>query len=104
MPRRATTGLLLVVCAMGTGAVGCRTTNPSSAAPASTGTAELTLANLAALHVIVLPTYSVRVAPDLDWSSAIGQAREVEQSLDAEIAAALKERGLAQMWILPEAL
>lgn len=61
--------------------------------------AEHTLSGLAAQQVAVLPTYSIRVLPDLDWQ--VGPANDVRQAVDADIAAALAERGLDKMWVLP---
>jgi hypothetical protein len=65
--------------------------------------AEHSLANLAAQHIVLLPTYAVRVVPGLDWSG-IGRPADLRQLLDADLAAAFDERGLRKTWILPAEL
>jgi hypothetical protein len=55
--------------------------------------AEHSLSGLAAQHIAVLPSYSVRVMPGLDW--AIGRPSDVQKTLDADILAALDEGALA---------
>src|SRR5262245_48695012 len=62
------------------------------------------LSGIAAQRVVLLPTYTTRVAADLDWRAAIGPARDVQRALDAEIKSALDERGAGRTWTLPEAL
>src|ERR1044072_739438 len=64
--------------------------------------AEHSLSGLAAQHVAVLPAYSVRVVAGVDWS--IGRPSELQKTLDADILAALDERGLRKTWIFPEQL
>lgn len=64
--------------------------------------AEHSLAGLAAQHIAVLPAYSVRVMPGLDWS--IGRPSDVQKTLDADIVSALDERGVKKAWIFPEQL
>jgi hypothetical protein len=61
--------------------------------------AEHSLSGLAGQHVALLPTYSVHVAPGLGWS--IGRPADLQATVDAEIAAALEERGLRGSWVLP---
>jgi len=63
---------------------------------------EHSLSGLAAQHVALLPTYAVRVAPELGWS--IGRPADVQQLLDTDIAAALDERGIKRAWIMPDDL
>jgi hypothetical protein len=65
---------------------------------------EHALSGLARQHIIILPTYAARVAPGLDWSSAMGRPSEVQRTLDADIMAALEERGLKATWIFPPQL
>jgi hypothetical protein len=72
---------------------------PAESAPAPS---EHSLAGLAAQHVAVLPTYIARVVPELKWS--IGRPTELARTLDADIAAAMDERGLKRTWIFPDAL
>jgi hypothetical protein len=64
--------------------------------------AEHSLAGLAAQHIAVLPAYSVRIVPGLDWS--IGRPNDVKTTLDADISAALDERGVKKAWVLPDQL
>src|SRR5581483_11416020 len=71
----------------------------ASAPPPVPQTAEHSLAGLAAQHIVVLPTYLVRVAPGFDWS--IGRPTEVARTLDADIVEAFDERGLRRTWIFP---
>ena len=63
---------------------------------------EHSLSNLAAQHIAVLPAYSVRVMPGLAWG--IGRPSDVQKTLDADIVAALDERGVRKTWIFPEQL
>ena len=65
--------------------------------------AEHSLANLAAQHVVLLPTYAVRVAPGLAWGS-VGRPSDLKQLLDADLASAFDERGLNKTWVLPAEL
>jgi hypothetical protein len=65
---------------------------------------EHALSGLAAEHVVVLPAYSVHVTPGLDWTSAIGRSVDVQRTLDADLLAALDERGLRKTWIFPDDL
>lgn len=52
----------------------------------------------------MLPAYSVRVLPDLSWSASIGRPQELQRALDADILAALDERGVRAAWIFPAQL
>ena len=72
---------------------------------ASTASApDLSLSGLAGQRVVVLPTYTVSVAPELGWSGAVGRLRDVQRALDDEIASALRDRGATSRWIFPDAL
>jgi hypothetical protein len=62
------------------------------------------LAFLAAEHVVVTPTFALRVAQDLGWTDKIGRPRVVLRSLDSVLATALDDRGLGRSWILPPKL
>ena len=66
--------------------------------------AEHSLSGLAAQHIAVLPTYLVRIMPGLDWGSSIGRPSELRQILDADILAALDDRGVRKNWIFPAEL
>jgi hypothetical protein len=66
--------------------------------------AEHSLSGLAAQHIVLLPTYSTRIMPGLAWSAAIGRPSDVKRTLDADLLAALDERGLRKMWIFPDDL
>jgi hypothetical protein len=74
----------------------CKTSGP---APAQTP--EHALSGLAAQHVVILPTYVVRVAPGLSWT--LPRLTEVARTQDADIAAAFSDRGI-KTWILPSRL
>jgi hypothetical protein len=84
------------------GAAGCAA--PHHSASDGPKPAEHTLSGLAAQHVAVLPTYAVRVMPDLDWGASIGRLSELKRTMDADIVAAFDERGLRAAWIFPDAL
>jgi hypothetical protein len=62
--------------------------------------AEHSLANLAAQHIALLPTYAVRVVAGLPWKSA-ARPTELQKLLDADIVAAFDERGIRKAWIFP---
>jgi len=66
--------------------------------------AEHSLAGLAAQHIVLLPTYSVTVKPGLAWAGAIGSPTAMKRTLDADLLAALDEKGLRKTWIFPEDL
>ena len=59
------------------------------------------LAALVASRAIVTPTYALRVAPELSWSSSGSSSRDLLRAMDDDIAAALAERGLTRGWVLP---
>ena len=90
--------------AVSTSACGGSTSRTEAQAPAPRDLPEHSLSGLAAQHVVLLPTYSVRVAPTLGWSSAVGRLVDVQRTLDADLLAALEERGLRKVWIFPEDL
>jgi hypothetical protein len=92
---------LLTLVALLTGA-GCRSPQPAGAAAAPAN--EHPLSFLATQRVVVTPTHALSLAPDLGWSSAVGRSRDVLRTMDADIAAALEERGIRQRWVLPEQL
>jgi hypothetical protein len=77
----------------------CASPAPQGAAPQPV---EHGLSGLAAQHIAVLPTYMARVDPALAWS--IGRPVEVQRRLDADILAALEDRGLRRAWVFPEDL
>jgi hypothetical protein len=66
--------------------------------------AEHSLSGLSAQRIVLLPTYSIRVMPGLAWSAAIGRPADVQRNLDADLLAALEERGLRKRWIFPDDL
>ncbi|MFI5230805.1 MAG: hypothetical protein ACHQWU_17185 [Gemmatimonadales bacterium] len=98
MPRAA---VRLAAFAFALGAAGCASSHSSSDGP---NPAEHTLSGLAAQHVAVLPTYAVRVMPDLDWSASIGRLTDLKRTMDADIVGAFDDRGLRAQWIFPDAL
>jgi len=52
------------------------------------------LAALVASRAIVTPTYALRVAPELSWSSSGSSSRDLLRAMDDDIAAALAEEPL----------
>ena len=69
------------------------------AAPAETSLRPL--AQLAAQHVIVTPTHSLRVIDPLGWVPKAPKPRDLLRALDDDIAAALGDRGLRTQWVYP---
>lgn len=63
---------------------------------------EHALANLAAQHVVVLPTYAAHAAQGLTWN--IPSIAELRRAMDADIVSAFEERGLRKSWIFPDQL
>lgn len=61
------------------------------------------LAGLAAVPVVLAPTYTVRAGDALGWSARLA-SREFLRGLDAEIQFVLRERGLDSVWKLPDRL
>jgi hypothetical protein len=74
----------------------CKTSTPSPAQPS-----EHTLSGLAAQHVVILPTYIVRVAPGLGWT--LPRLTDVARTQDVDIAAAFADRAI-RTWIMPSGL
>lgn len=74
---------------------------PSAQAARPPEPPEHALANLAAQHVIVLPTYAAQAAAGLSWKVT---ASELRRALDADILSAFNERGLRKAWIFPDQL
>ena len=74
----------------------CRTSPPSP--PQAS---EHALSGLAAQHVVILPTYIVRVAPGLGWT--LPRLTDIARTQDADIVAAFGDRGI-KTWILPSGL
>ena len=68
----------------------CKTSTPAPAQPS-----EHTLSGLAAQHVVILPTYIVRVAPGLGWT--LPRLTDVARAQDADIAAAFDDRGIRSL-------
>jgi hypothetical protein len=62
------------------------------------------LSGLAAQHVAVLPTYMVRLSPGLAWAASMGRPADVKKTLDADILAALDDRGIRKAWLFPQDL
>src|SRR4051812_14588096 len=83
---------------------GCRSAGTTPGPQAPPELPEHSLAGLAAQHIVVLPTYSVRVAPGLSWARTMGRPIDVQRSLDADLLSALDERGVRKLWIFPEDL
>jgi hypothetical protein len=79
------------------GLAACSSTPPKAPAPS-----EHALAGLAAQHVAVLPTYSIRLMPGL--GSLDGKPVEFERRLDVDIPAAFEDRGIKKTWLFPPEL
>jgi hypothetical protein len=77
---------------------------PAPASPTAASANDQALSGIAAQNVVLLPTYTVRVAPDLPWGPSIGRTRGVQQALDSAIRTALDDRGVGKTWIYPEQL
>jgi hypothetical protein len=92
---------LALVTSLALSGVACRGASQPQAQPEL---AEHSLSGLAAQHIVLLPTYSIRIMPGLAWSSVIGRPVDVERTLDADLLAALDEKGLRKQWIFPEDL
>lgn len=76
------------------GLVGCKSSAPKPPEPS-----EHALAGLAAQHVAVLPTYSVKLSGTsgpLDMKPV-----EFERTLDADIPAAFDDKGIKKGWLFP---
>ena len=90
--------LLSLVIAASAMACGGSSSSPPSTKPAPD---VRPLGSLVASGAIVTPTYAVRTAPELDWSTRLGPTREILRTMDDDIASALAARGLKSGWILP---
>jgi hypothetical protein len=90
--------------AVSTAACGGSASQTKTQAPAPRDLPDHSLSGLATQHIVLLPTYSVRIAPELAWSSAVGRLSDVQRTLDADLLSALDERGLRKAWIFPEDL
>ena len=96
MPRMPRTLLPLLIATIWTTA--CQRPSAQSAPEPP----EHALANLAAQHVVVLPTYAAHLAQGLTWK--VPSAPELRRTMDADIVSAFEERGLRKSWILPDQL
>jgi hypothetical protein len=76
--------------------VACKSSSPTPAQPP-----EHTLSGLAAQHVVILPTYIVRVVPGLGWT--LPRSAEIGRTQDADIAAAFADHAI-RTWIMPSGL
>ncbi|HSJ65912.1 MAG TPA: hypothetical protein VK922_18665 [Gemmatimonadaceae bacterium] len=74
---------------------------PSTSSPAPVARP---LAAMAEQPVILLPTLYLRPADSLGWAAQIPTEREWLATVDDEIAFALRERGAARRWTLPDDL
>lgn len=86
-------------------AAGCMTAcqRPSTqSVPSVPEPPEHALANLAAQHVVVLPTYTAHLAQGLAWK--VPATAELRRAMDADILSAFDERGLRKAWIFPDQL
>jgi len=90
-----------LLCTLGVAVAACGKNTPPGPPPQP---AEHSLSGLAGQHIAVLPTYSVRVMPGLDWAGAIGRLADAKTTLDADILSAFDERGMRKTWIFPSDL
>jgi hypothetical protein len=74
----------------------CKSSKPAPSQPP-----EHALSGLAAQHVVVLPTYMVRVVPGLGWT--VPRMNEIARTLDADIASSLEEHNI-RTWTMPSGL
>jgi hypothetical protein len=93
--RLAATGAMFAL------ATACHRTPQAASVPQAP---EHALSGLARQHIIVLPTYALREGVGLDWGASIGRPSDVQRTLDADIHAALEERGLDKTWTFPAQL
>jgi hypothetical protein len=77
-------------------------TAPKPATPPASPRGALT--GLVAQHVVVTPTYTLQLSPELGWEGSLPRHADVLRQLDDDIAAALDERGVKSGWVLPDAL
>jgi hypothetical protein len=75
--------------------------SPSSRPAAPPLPEQRPLASLASTGAIVAPTFALRTAGDAAWTTQFTSRGDVLRALDADIAAALAERGLKKNWVLP---
>lgn len=98
MPRPAMCARLPLLCATLAAILACHRAPPS----ATVTPPDLALSGLVAQHVVLLPTYTVSIAPDL--VPAVGDARNLLQAFDTLLAATLQQRGLEHRWVFSPAL
>jgi hypothetical protein len=104
MPRVAFFLLFVGAVACGSRAPAPQASQIPQATPRAPEPVEHALSGLAGQHVVLLPLYVVRVAPDLNWAAAVGRTSDFARVVDADIAAAFEEHGLRKTWILPDQL
>jgi hypothetical protein len=95
---------IVLVLAIAAGAAACHGATPQAAERPQPEMEEHSLSGLASQHIVLLPTYAVRIMPGLSWAAAIGRPADVKQILDADLLAAFEERGIRKTWIFPEDL
>ncbi len=84
-------------------ALGCAG-QPNTAAAQAENPVQRPLAAFMSRPVLVLPTRFVGDDGALGWTAQLGDPATYLGDLDAEIAFALKQRGIDKMWILPPAI
>lgn len=98
MPRTFALAALALLAACG----GARSAEQASdAAPAAPARP---LAGIAAERVLVAPLFAIREGDALGWAAQIPRQAEFRRTLEEEIAFALRDRGAAGSWVMPEQL
>lgn len=90
----------LLVCATLAAIMACHSAPP----PATVTPPDLALSGLVAERIVVLPTYTLSVAPDLSTSGLTGSSRDLMAAFDSTLQATLERRGLRNRWVFPPEL
>jgi hypothetical protein len=106
MPLRTPSNTLCIAAAaLLLAAVGCGGTSRTTAAtPPAITSGVRPLAPLVPQNIVVTPLLALREADTLGWAQAIPNRRDFLRSIDEQMQAALRDRGLTRPWIFPEAL
>lgn len=99
MPR-----LSLAALALGALVAACGGARPEAPAGAAAPASARPLEAFAGQRLVVTPVAALREGDPLGWGAGIPRQQEYLRGLDDEIAFALRERGVATQWVLPEQL
>ncbi len=100
MPRT----LAVVAFALFTACGGVRRAEQGGASTPSPAAPSRPLAGLAGDRVLLAPLFSVREGDALGWAAQIPRQADFRRTLAEEIAFALRDRGAASAWVMPEEL